>query len=644
MPQYTPATSTDGRPGYYETVSVEGPNGPMESQVFRFGEIPKSESMLAVPKDQNYYSNLAHPTAQTVNDVQTMDYGIYSSDLSPSDMADPNKVVAQYETNPDWSANNDSVNHYGDLSGYARRISENQLALYDSDGKYVGVGSSEGGGWMGKHGQDVTKAAIAIMGAMAFAPMLGVGGTGAGAGGLGSAGSDLAAMSGVGETGLGASTGSLYGLGTGTTAGLTAPTGALGTGMLSDATVAGTGMTVTPGVGTALTNGATGLGLDAASTGIGLTGGTAGTVGANGAILTGADALGGGLTNTITGGTLGSGVGTGALTGTTTGALTGATTGTGLLSGLANATGLSATTLSGLLSGVGGLLNSNARTDAANQNASDMLAAGQKAYDFAKFKPVGVTTRFGQSNFGYDANGNLTSAGYTLSPEMKAQQDRLMGVSNNMLTQYEGAQAATAPMAAGAQSMFNLGQQYLSTSPEQQAQRWMQDQQALLAGTREQSLSSLQNKLAQQGRMGLATGGTSTGLQATNPEMAAYYNAMMQQDLGLAANASQEGRNYATFGANMMQGGGNLLNGMYSTQNNAFQPYSTALGGATTIEGLGQQPLSLGMDIGKTASGANTAAGGLLTGATTNAANMRNNATIATGSPWGNFFTGLATL
>jgi hypothetical protein len=298
----------------------------------------------------------------------------------------------------------------------------------------------------------------------------------------------------------------------------------------------------------------------------------------------------------------------------------------------------------GLLSGLGGYLNSQSSLNSANNNASDILAASQKAADLAKFKPFGTSSRFGSSNFGYDANGNLTSAGYTLSPEMKAQQDRLMNTSNGMLSQFEGSQATTAPMGTAAQSMFNLGNQYLTSSPQEQAAKWMRDQQALLAGTREQQLSGVQNKLQQQGRLGLATGGTSTGLMATNPEMAAYYNALNQQDLGLAANATQAGQQYAQFGADMVNRGGNTLQNMYGTQNAAYTPYQTALTGATNIENLGMQPLTTSLGIANAQNAANTNAGRLLVGGQQAASTMLNNAQQATGNPWGNFLTGIGNL
>jgi hypothetical protein len=164
--------------------------------------------------------------------------------------------------------------------------------------------------------------------------------------------------------------------------------------------------------------------------------------------------------------------------------------------------------------------------------------------------------------------------------------------------------------AAGARAM-ELGQGYLATDPAAQAQKYMAEQQALLATGRERDFSTLQNKLAQQGRLGLATGGTSTGMMAANPEMEAYYNAIRQQDLGLAAQATQGGMDYARFGAGMVGSGGNMLRDMYSTQSAAYNPYQTAMGGATYLEGLGQQPMDMGINIGAKGT-AGTAQSGML--------------------------------
>lgn len=295
--------------------------------------------------------------------------------------------------------------------------------------------------------------------------------------------------------------------------------------------------------------------------------------------------------------------------------------------------------ISGGLSAAGGMLQQQAARDAAATQAQAQIRAAQIAADAAKFRPVGVTTRFGASRFGYDpVTGNVTSAGYALSPEMKAQQDKLMGVSENMLSQYQGAQAATAPMGEAAQRMMTLGQGYLATSPQEQAAKYLAEQQALLATGRERELSSLENRLLQQGRLGMATGGTSTGMMAANPELEAWYNAKRQQDLALAAQATQGGMDYAKFGAGMVGGGGDMLKGMYGTQQAAYAPYQTALGGAGYIEGLGQQAMEQGINIGAKGTAATAQSGMLLGQGMQNAAATQYKADAT--SPWGALLSG----
>lgn len=276
-----------------------------------------------------------------------------------------------------------------------------------------------------------------------------------------------------------------------------------------------------------------------------------------------------------------------------------------------------------LLSGgaqlAGGLLSGNAAKGASQTSADAQLQAARIAADAAKFRPVGVTTNFGSSNFGYDTNGNINSAGYFLSPQLKSQQNTLMGASNPLLSQFTGAQAATAPMEQAANTMMGLGNSYLSTTPQQQAQQYMNEQQALLAAPRANALAGIQERLNAQGRGGLAIGGN-VGQMATNPEYAAYYNALRQQDLELASKATQAGMDYAKFGGNMVSAGGNMLNSMYGAQSAAFTPYNTALGGAADIEKLGQNAMDIGINIGAKGTAANAQSGLLLANGMTNAA------------------------
>jgi hypothetical protein len=208
---------------------------------------------------------------------------------------------------------------------------------------------------------------------------------------------------------------------------------------------------------------------------------------------------------------------------------------------------------------------------------------------------------------------------------MKAMQDRFLGLAGQGLTQAEGAQAQFAPLQGAAQGLFGLGQQYLAQSPQEAAQQYMAGQQNLLAPSRERQMAQLQNQLFQTGRGGLAVGATgerpsgAAGLGAANPEMEAYYNAIAQQDAGLAAQAMQAGQQQVAFGVGLFGTGGNLLNQGYQGQAAALTPYQAYLSGATGLENLGQQPLEIGSALG--GRNANTAGANALYGGGMGAAN-----------------------
>ena len=299
---------------------------------------------------------------------------------------------------------------------------------------------------------------------------------------------------------------------------------------------------------------------------------------------------------------------------------------------------------------LGGLFGGNSAKRAAQTQADAQLKATQLAADEARFRPVGVTTRFGQSQFQTDANGRVTGAGYTLSPEMKAMQDRFLGLAGGGLTQAEGAQQQFAPLQGAAGGLFNLGQQYLAQSPQEAAQQYMAKQQDLLAPSRERQYGQLQNQLFNTGRGGLSVGATGArpsgagGLGASNPETEAYYNALAQQDAQLASQAMQAGQQQVAFGAGVVGTGGNLLTQGYQGQVAALSPYQAYLQGATGLESLGQQPLDIGSGIGaKVANptGANALYGGGMGAAQSNyAANAYNPfATALTGLSQNSAFT-----
>jgi len=267
--------------------------------------------------------------------------------------------------------------------------------------------------------------------------------------------------------------------------------------------------------------------------------------------------------------------------------------------------------LTGTLQGLGAANTAEKAREAAQIQAAAQVEAARIAADAAKFRPVGVTTRFGASNFTTDAQGNVIGAGYTASPEIKAYQDRLSALAAQGLTGAEGAQAAYAPLTAGAQSLFSLGQGYIQQTPEQQAAAYIAKQQALLAPRQEQQLAQLQNKLLAQGRGGLsvAQGGN---LMATNPELAAYYNALAQSNLTLAAQGQQAGQLQAQFGAGLLGLGSDLMGKYYGGQTAAYAPFATAIDTSSGLENLAQQPMTLGTQIGAKTTASAAEAGRLL--------------------------------
>jgi hypothetical protein len=285
------------------------------------------------------------------------------------------------------------------------------------------------------------------------------------------------------------------------------------------------------------------------------------------------------------------------------------------------------------ISGAGGLLTNQANVEAARISAQAMRDAAATAAEAQKFRPVGVTTRFGASQFGFDpTTGQLTSAGYTVSPELKAMQDRIMALSGQGLTEAEQAAGRYAPLTAGAQGLFGLGQQYLAQTPEQVAADYMAKQQNLLAPSRERQLAQLQNQLFNTGRGGLSVGATgarpsgAAGLGAASPEMEAYYNALAQQDAALAAQATQAGQQQVQFGAGLLGSGANLLGSYTQGLTGAYSPFSTGIGVGSSLESLGQAPLDIGAQLGgrSAQAGANVGQtllqGGLLGARTTQAA------------------------
>jgi hypothetical protein len=281
-----------------------------------------------------------------------------------------------------------------------------------------------------------------------------------------------------------------------------------------------------------------------------------------------------------------------------------------------------------VISGGVGLFGTKLATDTARE-------AARVAAEAQKFKPVGVTTRFGATNYTYDDKGNLATAGYTLTPELKAIQDKLMTGATLSLDEAKKVADLYDPLKKASASLFDLGTSYLAKTPEQVAADYMAKQQDLLAPSRERQLSQLQNTLFQTGRGGLSVGGTGLrpgggqGLRAASPEMEAYYNALAQSDAALAAGAQQAGQQSVLFGKGLLGAGGEFLGKYTAGQTGAYDPFKSLLASAGTVESMGAGALDVG-----------TALGGRTTTASSNAA--RTLLPTSSVNPYSSLFTSLA--
>ena len=235
---------------------------------------------------------------------------------------------------------------------------------------------------------------------------------------------------------------------------------------------------------------------------------------------------------------------------------------------------------------VGSLISGNAAKKAAQTQANAQTEAARIGADAQRFKPVGITTAFGSSNFGFGPDGDLNSAGYNLSPEMAAQRDMFLSQAQN-----QGMGLANQAGQAG-QGLFNLGQGYLAQTPEQAGQQYIAAQQALLAPGQEQQLAGIRNNQFQRGTSGLAVGATDAGgMGASNPELQAYYNSLQNTNLNLAAQAQAEGGAQTTFGSGLLSGGLDLVS-------EGYNPYKTQFGLGQSLEEAGQGAFNMSSALG----------------------------------------------
>lgn len=226
-------------------------------------------------------------------------------------------------------------------------------------------------------------------------------------------------------------------------------------------------------------------------------------------------------------------------------------------------------------------------------------AAGQAYQAASQFKPVGTTNAFGTTQYTYNPQGQLETAGYQLNPQLSALSQGALGAAGTTGQQFYN-QATQAGL-----GLTGLGAQYIAQSPEEAAAKYMQQQQALLQPGQDYARAQMNQGLFSSGRGGLTVEGP-TG--TANPEMAAYYNALARQQAELAANADLYGRQRVAFGADLTGQGLNLGAA-------AYKPQAANLAMMQNVEGLGQDVLNKGLQMGQLrTAAAQTGAEGALSG------------------------------
>ena len=265
-------------------------------------------------------------------------------------------------------------------------------------------------------------------------------------------------------------------------------------------------------------------------------------------------------------------------------------------------------TVGGIVGAAGSYFGAKRAADAARDAGIRQQQAAEWAREAAKFTPVGITTRFGQSAFKTDPYGRVTSATYEASPEIQRLQEQVSGLyggPEGSLAQAARAAALQPQFEQGAAGLLSLGRQYLGQSPEETRQQYMQEQMASLRPYDVEEEQRLASSVFGRGRGGLSVGA------GGQPELQALAEARRRRDLQLAAGAEQAAQQRIGFGAGLFGNAAQTLGAGYGAQTAALQPFQTQFATVQGLEQAAQQPLQLGLGIGETAAAAGARAGGL---------------------------------
>jgi hypothetical protein len=247
-------------------------------------------------------------------------------------------------------------------------------------------------------------------------------------------------------------------------------------------------------------------------------------------------------------------------------------------------------------------------------------AASQLGAQLQPLKVFGMTNRLGSVTPSYEQMGGvdvLSGLDYSIAPELSNLQQGLLGYLPDALRLSAMARQESEPLAVGAASLGDLAQGYVAESPEAARQRYIDQQTALLDPIRAREEQRLGASVFGRGRAGLSVG------DIGNPDLFALASARRQQDLALGAQAEEAAQRQAAFGAGLFGNMGDLLAQRYGLQASSFAPTQTALGLLGATEQIGQLPLETQLRIAQAIQPGTAAAGSLLAGGQTAAAQMQ---------------------
>lgn len=285
---------------------------------------------------------------------------------------------------------------------------------------------------------------------------------------------------------------------------------------------------------------------------------------------------------------------------------------------------------------VGGLMQNRAakkQAAAMGQQAAAQVEAARIAAEEARFRPVGITTRFGSATPQF-TDGRLTGYDYQGSPELVGFQDQLSRLYGSSLGQAERVAALQPQFEQTAQGLFNLGQAEVPQSREQ----IIAQQQALL---RPYDIEQEQRLAA--GVFGRGRGGLSVGAGG-QPELQALAEARSRRDAQLLANVDQTFMNRAKQAAGLMEQGSGVLGTGYKMQQAALTPFETQFGLAGKLEDVARQPMDIGTALGQKITSANTRAGEIMQQGSNAASQLQSQASQARASGLASMGQGIANL